>query len=126
VLFEKTKTTTISAIARELEIDRKTVSQMHRLRLESPLYGRRKPRKRLINPFVFYLRERVAAYPGLTGRRLWRDLRERGPSSQPSRSPASTSHSSLPSTATVFLPCPARLHRSQRGDPLSWPAGGRQ
>jgi hypothetical protein len=24
------------------------------------------------------LRERVTAYPGLTGRRLWRELRERG------------------------------------------------
>jgi transposase len=32
----------------------------------------------LIDPFVPYLRERVAAYPGLTGRRLWRELRERG------------------------------------------------
>ena len=31
-----------------------------------------------IEPFVPYLRERVMAYPGLTGRRLWRELRERG------------------------------------------------
>jgi transposase len=27
---------------------------------------------------VPYLRERVTAYPGLTGQRLWRELRERG------------------------------------------------
>ena len=32
----------------------------------------------MIGPFVLYLRERVTAYPGLTGRRLWRELRERG------------------------------------------------
>jgi transposase len=46
--------------------------------LETPVYGPRKPRKCLIDPFVPYLRERVVAYPGLTGRRLWRELRERG------------------------------------------------
>src|SRR5438445_8784364 len=28
--------------------------------------------------FVPYLRERALAYPGLTGRRLWRELGERG------------------------------------------------
>jgi len=32
----------------------------------------------LIDPFVAYLRERVVVYPGLTGRRLWREIRERG------------------------------------------------
>jgi hypothetical protein len=32
----------------------------------------------LLDPFVVYLRERVTAYPGLTARRLWRELRERG------------------------------------------------
>src|SRR5262249_26262591 len=45
---------------------------------ETPVYGPRKPRKRLIDPFVPYLRERALAYLGLTGRRLWRELRERG------------------------------------------------
>ena len=38
----------------------------------------RQPRKRRIDPFVAYLRERVTAYPGLTGRRLLRECRERG------------------------------------------------
>jgi len=46
--------------------------------LEQPVYGPRKLRDRLIDPFVPYLRERVTAYPGLTGRRLWREVRERG------------------------------------------------
>ena len=32
----------------------------------------------MIDPFVRYLRERATAYPGLTGRRLFRELRERG------------------------------------------------
>ena len=69
---------TVSAIARELGIDRKTVRQRIARGLEPPVYGPRKPRQRLIDPFVAYLRERVMAYPGLTGRRLLRELRERG------------------------------------------------
>ena len=68
----------ISAIARELGLDRKTVRRTIDRGLEPPVYGPRKPRPRLIDPFVPYLRERVTAYPGLTGRRLWRELRERG------------------------------------------------
>jgi transposase len=46
--------------------------------LDPPVYGPRKPRQRLIDPFLSYLRERATAYPALTGRRLWRELRERG------------------------------------------------
>jgi transposase len=69
---------TVSAIARELGVDRKTVRRYIGRGLEPPVYGPRKPRQRLIDPFVLYLRERVTAYPGLTGRRLWRELRERG------------------------------------------------
>jgi transposase len=68
----------ISAIARELGIDRKTVRRTIAGGLEPPGYGPRKPRPRRIDPFVPYLRERVTAYPGLTGQRLWRELRERG------------------------------------------------
>ena len=68
----------ISAIARELGIDRKTVRRTIVRGLEPPVYGPRKPRRRLTDPFVPYLRERVTAYPGLTGQRLWRELRERG------------------------------------------------
>jgi transposase len=69
---------TVSAIARELGLDRKTVRKCIARGLEPPVYGPRKPRKRLIDPFVPYLRERAVAYPGLTGRRLWREIRERG------------------------------------------------
>src|SRR6266480_1808077 len=61
---------TVSAIARELGVDRKTVRRCIARGLEPPVYGPRKPRKRLIDAFVPYLRERVTAYPGLTGRRL--------------------------------------------------------
>ena len=69
---------TVSAIARELGVDRKTVRRYIARGLEPPVYGPRKPRQRLIDLFVSYLRERVTAYPGLTARRLWRELRERG------------------------------------------------
>ena len=69
---------TVSAIARELGVDRKTVRKCIARGLEPPVYGPRKPRKRLIDPFIRYLRERVTAYPGLTGRRLLRELREHG------------------------------------------------
>jgi transposase len=67
---------TVSAIARELGFDRKTVRKCIKRGLEAPVYDPRKPRQRLIDPFVPYLRERVTAYPGLTGRRLFRELRE--------------------------------------------------
>jgi transposase len=69
---------TVSAIARELGVDRKTVRRCIARGLEAPVYGPRKPRQRLIDPFVPYLRGRATTYPGLTGRRLWRELGERG------------------------------------------------
>jgi transposase len=68
----------VSAIAEHLGIDRKTVRKYIARGLEPPVYGPRQPRPRRIDPFIPYLRERVAAWPGLSGRRLWRELRERG------------------------------------------------
>src|SRR5258707_1942432 len=68
----------ISAIARELGLERKSVRRTIVRGLAPPVYGPRKARRRLTDPFVPYLRERVTAYPGLTGQRLWRELRERG------------------------------------------------
>jgi transposase len=68
----------VSAIARELGIDRKTVRKYIGRGLEPPVYGPRQPRPRLIDPYVGYLRDRVTAYPGLSGRRLLREIRERG------------------------------------------------
>src|ERR671919_3183379 len=68
----------VSAIAEHLGIDRKTVRKYIGRGLEPPVYGPRQPRPRRIDPFIPYLRERFAAWPGLTGRRLWRGLKERG------------------------------------------------
>src|SRR4051794_41938095 len=68
----------VAAIARQLGIDRKTVAKYIARGLEPPAYGPRPPRARATDPFLPYLRERLAAYPGLTAVRLWRELQERG------------------------------------------------
>src|SRR4051812_50062923 len=68
----------VSAIARQLGIDRKTVAKYLARGLEPPAYGPRPPRARATDPFVPYLRERLSAYPGLTAVRLWREGKERG------------------------------------------------
>ncbi|MEH6721866.1 MAG: IS21 family transposase, partial [Aurantimonas endophytica] len=68
----------ISAIARQTGADRKTVRKYIERGLEAPVYGPRKPRHTVIDPFTAYLRERVTTYPGLTGRRLFRELKEIG------------------------------------------------
>jgi len=68
----------VSAIARQCGLDRKTVRRYIERGLEPPSYGPRKPRPTLLDPFTGYLRERVKSYPGLTGTRLLRELRERG------------------------------------------------
>ena len=69
---------TVSAISRQTGIDRKTVRKYIERGLEAPAYGPRKPRATVIDPFASYLRERIKSYPGLTGSRLFRELRERG------------------------------------------------
>jgi len=68
----------VTAIARQLSLDRKTVRRHIARGLEPPAYTPRPPRERRLDPFAAYLRERVAAYPALTGSRLWRELREHG------------------------------------------------
>ena len=68
----------VSAIARRVGIDRKTVRKYIERGLEPPRYGPRQPRARRLEPFEMYLRQRVAAYPGRTGSRLLREIRERG------------------------------------------------
>jgi transposase/DNA replication protein DnaC len=68
----------VSAIAERVGVDRKTVRKYIDRGLEPPVYGPRQPRPRRIDPFIPYLRERVAAWPDLSGRRLLRELRERG------------------------------------------------
>ena len=68
----------VSAIARRVGIDRKTVRKYIERGLEPPSYGPRKPRARRLAPFEAYLRQRVIAYPGLTASRLLREIREHG------------------------------------------------
>ena len=46
--------------------------------LEPPVYGPRKPRTTQLQQFERYLRELIAAFPQLTGRRLHRELRDLG------------------------------------------------
>ena len=64
----------VAAIARQLGVDRKTVRKYISRGLEPPAYGPRPRRQKSTDPFLPYLRERLAAYPGLTAVRLWREL----------------------------------------------------
>jgi len=68
----------VSAIARQLGLDRKTVRKYIARGLEPPAYKPCPPRERRLDAFAGYLRERVAAYPALTGSRLWREIKELG------------------------------------------------
>jgi transposase len=68
----------VSVIARQTGLDRKTVRKYIERGLEPPVYGPRKPRPTRLGPFEPYLRQRVAAFPGLTASRLLREIRERG------------------------------------------------
>lgn len=68
----------VSAIARQLERDRKTVRKYIERRLDPPIYGPRQPRSTVVAPFAPYLRERIAAFPELTGSRLLREIKELG------------------------------------------------
>jgi transposase len=68
----------VTAIARQLSLDRKTVRKYIARGLEPPAYKPRPPRGHRLDPFTGYLRERVAAFPALTGSRLWREIREHG------------------------------------------------
>ena len=68
----------VSAIARQVGLDRKTVRRYIARGLEPPVYGPREPRTTQLQQFERYLRERIAAFPQLTGRRLHRELRDLG------------------------------------------------
>ena len=68
----------ISAIARRVGLDRKTVRRYIAQGLEPPSYGPRQPRVSQLQAFEPYLRQRLEAFPQLTGRRLHRELRDLG------------------------------------------------
>ncbi len=68
----------VSAIARQVGCDRKTVRKYLDLGLEAPVYGPRLPRGSKLDGYHNYLRERVTQYPDLSGRRLMREISEMG------------------------------------------------
>ena len=68
----------IAAIARKVGLDRKTVSKYLNRGLEAPVYGPRQKRPRLLEPYEDYLRERIARFPELSGKRLLREIKGLG------------------------------------------------
>lgn len=68
----------VSAIARKVGLDRKTVRRHLARGLAPPAYRPRPPRPRQLAPYEAYLRERIAAWPELSGKRLLREIRELG------------------------------------------------
>ena len=68
----------VSAIARKLGLDRKTVRKHLEVAIAPPAYSPRAAQPRLIAPFEAYLRARITAWPDLSGKRLLREIKERG------------------------------------------------
>ncbi|MEY8880952.1 IS21 family transposase, partial [Donghicola sp. XS_ASV15] len=68
----------VSAIARQMGCDRKTVRKYLDLGLEPPIYGPRPLRGSKLDGYQHYLHERVTQFPGLSGRRLFREIKELG------------------------------------------------
>ncbi len=68
----------ISAIARQTGLDRKTVRKYLQRGLTAPRYGPRAPRPQLLDPYRAYLRERIEAYPTIRATRLLREVRALG------------------------------------------------
>lgn len=77
----------VSAIARQVGLDRKTVHKYIERGLRPPVYGPRPPRASKIAPFSHYLHERLAAFPQPAGRRLHRELRDLGYATRSATSP---------------------------------------
>lgn len=68
----------ISAIARKVGSDRKTVRKYLEQGLEVPSYGPRPLQGSFLDPYRDYLTERVRAFPDLSGRRLLREIKAMG------------------------------------------------
>jgi len=67
-----------TAIARQLGISRRTVTRRLQQGLEAPAYGPRPQKPRLVAAFEAYLRDRVTAWPDLSAKRLFREIKEQG------------------------------------------------
>jgi len=68
----------VSAIARRTGLHRETVRKYVERGLEAPADGPCLPRPTKLMPFEHFLRERIAAFPELTGSRLHREIGELG------------------------------------------------
>lgn len=66
----------IAEISRRLGRDPKTVRKYINTGMEPPVYGPRCVKGSLLDPFKNYLRERISAYPGLSAKRLLREIKE--------------------------------------------------
>ena len=65
----------ISAIARKVGSDRKTVRKYLEQGLEVPNYGTRPLQGSFLDPYRDYLTEGVRAFPDLSGRHLQREIK---------------------------------------------------
>jgi transposase len=68
----------VSAIARQVGRNRRTVKRCLARGVDLPAYAARPPIARLIDPYAAYLRDRLAAVPALSARRLAREIRALG------------------------------------------------
>ncbi|APX18080.1 integrase (plasmid) [Phaeobacter inhibens] len=68
----------ISAIARKVGSDRKTVRKYLEQGLQAPSYSPRPLQGSLLDPYRDYLEERVRTFPGLSARRLLREIKSMG------------------------------------------------
>ena len=68
----------ISAIARQTGLDRKTVRRHLAAGIQPPVYGPRAPQGSLLGRFTVYLQARLDQYPGLSGSRLLREIQAQG------------------------------------------------
>ena len=68
----------ISTIARRRGMDRKTVRKLLDRGLAAPAYAPREPRPRSPEPYEDYLAGNIGDRPDLSGRRLFREIRELG------------------------------------------------
>jgi transposase len=68
----------VSAIAKRLDLDRKTVRKYIARGLEPPTYGPRDPRPQKVDPYLAFLRDRLQSFPQLSAVRLLREIRPLG------------------------------------------------